>query len=124
MKLGLVAACALLLLLSACSLPPSLPVPTKPYSSDGCSLWPDLDYTECCEQHDRSYWQGGTAHERKLADQKLRQCVSQKNRPVNAFFMYAGVRVGGHGWLPTPFRWGFGHPWPQGYSREPKKLNP
>lgn len=27
--------------------------------------------------------------------------------------MLAGVRVGGAPWWPTPFRWGYGWPWPR-----------
>jgi hypothetical protein len=27
--------------------------------------------------------------------------------------MYIGVRIGGHAWLPTPWRWGYGWYWPQ-----------
>ena len=91
----------------------SRPQPPKPFKSDGCSLFPDGNWGGCCVEHDRAYWQGGTAAERKAADQALRECVKQKGYPILAQLMYVGVRVGGHHLLPTPWRWGFGWPWPQ-----------
>ncbi len=103
-------------LLFSCSFPvkPTEP-PEAPFVSDGCSCWPDWDYYECCYEHDKVYWWGGTAEERKEADLRLIECVAEKEHRVMPYFMYIGVRIGGHGWLPTPFRWGFGRPWPEGY---------
>ena len=89
--------------------------PDKPFHSDGCSCFPDLDYGDCCVDHDRIYWRGGSPDQRRAADEALRQCIAAKGRPVLARAMYWGVRIGGHGWLPTPWRWGFGHRWPDGY---------
>lgn len=28
-----------------------------PYATDGCTLYVDGDYGDCCEAHDRAYWQ-------------------------------------------------------------------
>jgi hypothetical protein len=28
-----------------------------PYNSDGCTWYVDGDYSDCCEVHDRAYWQ-------------------------------------------------------------------
>lgn len=89
------------------------PLPPHAFKSDGCSCWPDSDWLECCIEHDLAYWMGGTRHERKEADRKLRDCISQKGYPVIAIIMYFGVRVGGVWWLPTPFRWGFGWDYPE-----------
>ena len=30
---------------------------TYEYTSDGCTLFIDGDYEDCCEAHDRAYWQ-------------------------------------------------------------------
>lgn len=89
--------------------------PETPFVSDGCSCFPDWDYSDCCLAHDRDYWQGGTAKERKASDRRLKACIRKKGHPFLAPVVYGGVRVFGHGWLPTPFRWGFGRKWPEGY---------
>ena len=110
----------LCLLIIGCNLPAEpLPPPHKPFQSDGCSCFPDLDYGDCCTDHDRLYWWGGTADARRRADDTLRQCIAAKGRPLMSHVVYWGVRIGGHGWLPTPWRWGFGRPWPEGYSTVP-----
>jgi hypothetical protein len=88
------------------------PLPPRTFESDGCSLWPDGNWLECCVQHDLSYWQGGTREARKDADLQLRNCVSAKGHPIISRIMFLGVRIGGVWWLPTPFRWGFGWNYP------------
>ncbi|HTG02214.1 MAG TPA: tyrosine-protein phosphatase [Nitrospirota bacterium] len=87
----------------------------KPFSSDGCSLFPDgtikdrAAWCDCCQIHDIAYWQGGTAEERKKADAELRTCVEERtNDKALAETMYLGVRAGGHPALPTWYRWGYG----------------
>ncbi|MDY6854751.1 MAG: FAD-binding oxidoreductase [Thermodesulfobacteriota bacterium] len=109
--------CALLLV--SCTLHPK-PVegPAKPFKSDGCSCWPDWNYYECCYEHDKIYWAGGSPKERRKADIKLMDCVAEKGHEITSVLIYLGVRIGGHGWFPTPFRWGFGHPWPEGYFQD------
>ena len=89
------------------------PLPPTEFLSDGCSCWPDSDWVACCVAHDLPYWRGGTREERKQADLKFRQCISEKRNPVLGAIMYYGVRLGGVSWLPTPFRWGFGWEYPQ-----------
>ena len=89
------------------------PLPPRTFTSDGCSLWFDGDWVECCVLHDLAYWRGGTSEERKKADRKLEQCLSDRGYTVMAGIMYAGVRVGGVWWLPTCFRWGYGWDYPQ-----------
>lgn len=94
----------------------------KPFTSDGCSAFPDGTIAQqqlwlaCCVAHDLAYWQGGTYQQRVQADQNLRQCVEQVGEPTIAVLMLAGVRVGGTPYLPTPFRWGYGWPYPRGYK--------
>ncbi len=82
--------------------------PPPDWVSDGCSLFPDGDYRDCCVAHDRDYYRGGTKAERKASDKRLRACVRAKGHKYLSRWMYWGVRIGGVPWLPTPFRWGFG----------------
>lgn len=99
----------------------------KPFSSDGCSLFPDraligkADWCECCELHDMAYWRGGTAQQREAADKALRDCVLKKtNNKVLAETMYEGVRVGGSPYFYTWYRWGYG--WSYGRDYQPLTL--
>ena len=98
----------------------------KPFTSDGCSLFPDGTYAqqslwmECCIRHDIAYWQGGTQAQRLAADQALEACVSQAGEPEIARLMLAGVRIGGSPYFPTWYRWGYGWPYQRGYAA----LNP
>jgi hypothetical protein len=87
----------------------------RPFTTDGCSLFPDRlassgkDWCLCCVAHDRVYWRGGTAAERLKADQDLRACVASATGDSGlASVMYAGVRIGGGPYLPNWFRWGYG----------------
>lgn len=94
----------------------------KPFVSDGCSGFPDGTFEKkdlwehCCVVHDYAYWQGGTRLQRQAADQALRVCVAETGKQGTGRLMLAGVRVGGLPWWPTPFRWGFGWPYPRGYG--------
>jgi hypothetical protein len=104
-----------------------LPGPTsadelKPFTSDGCSAFPDGTPSQqdlwlaCCTAHDRAYWKGGPYRERLDADLELRSCVAQVNEPEIAEVMLVGVRVGGSPIFPTRFRWGYGWSWPRWYG--------
>ena len=102
----------------------------KPFTSDGCSAFPDGTFKQkelwlaCCTQHDFDYWKGGTYEERIASDIRLEQCVSEVGEPEIAMLMLAGVRVGGTPYLPTSFRWGYGWPYPKGYGKlTPQELN-
>jgi len=94
-----------------------------PFTSDGCSAFPDGSleqrqlWLSCCVAHDVAYWQGGTYEERMAADLGLQQCVAQVGDARIAAIMLAGVRVGGTPYLPTTFRWGYGWPYPRGYKK-------
>ncbi|WP_299199980.1 hypothetical protein [uncultured Amphritea sp.] len=94
----------------------------KPFTSDGCSSFPDGTWQEntlwlsCCKQHDRAYWKGGTYQQRLDADNRLEECVAAVGKPRTALLMLAGVRVGGGPFLPTQFRWGYGWSYPRGYG--------
>ena len=94
----------------------------KPFTSDGCSSFPDgtIDqqtlWLNCCIKHDLSYWKGGTYQQRYTADLALEQCVADIGEPDVAKIMLAGVRVGGGPYFPTTYRWGYGWPYPRGYK--------
>ncbi|MBC7503562.1 hypothetical protein H7169_01195 [Candidatus Gracilibacteria bacterium] len=83
-----------------------------PYISDGCTLYEDDDYRDCCEAHDRAYWQGGPLYKKLVADANLYACIAEKGHDFRENWMFAGVLFGGNPGLPTTFRWGFGFPYP------------
>jgi hypothetical protein len=95
----------------------------RPFTSDGCTLFPDGTpgdhrlWCGCCFAHDIAYWRGGTEAERLRADQALRACVLEKTGdPRVATMMYDGVRLGGSAAFPNWYRWGYGWPWGRGYQ--------
>ncbi len=99
----------------------------KPFTSDGCSLFPDSsligadDWCSCCFEHDIAYWRGGTEDEREAADRRLRDCVVGKtDNETLAAAMYEGVRFGGSPYFYNWYRWGYG--W--GYRRKYQSLTP
>ncbi len=95
------------------------------FKSDGCSLFPDGNYRECCVEHDKAYYVGGSLKERRAADKELYGCVRSKgNSKFLSSIMYIGVRVGGVSFLPTPFRWGFGNKFPRKQPKKPKDKTP
>ncbi len=105
----------------------SLAVPTsadtlKPFTSDGCSAFPDGTieqndlWLSCCRQHDFDYWKGGTYQERFSSDKTLKACVAAVGEAEIALLMLAGVRVGGSPFFPTKFRWGYGWSYPKFYG--------
>lgn len=94
----------------------------KAFTTDGCSSFPDGTFNDrqlflaCCTLHDFAYWQGGTVEQRLQADQSFSHCISELGYPDLAKMMFLGVRVGGYPYWPTPFRWGYGWPYPKGYG--------
>ncbi len=89
--------------------------PQQPFSSDGCSLWPDTwiageDLYEGCFVHDLHYWAGRPGDDlgRLEADVWLLLWVAENVSIDLAEAMFNGVRVGGSEHLNTPWRWGFG----------------
>ncbi len=109
---------ALLILSAYLALPDKL----QPFTSDGCSAFPDgnaftqVHWKRCCTVHDLAYWQGGTYEQRLQADIALEQCVANIGEPEIAKLMLTGVRVGGSPYLPTSFRWGYGWKYPRLYK--------
>jgi hypothetical protein len=94
----------------------------KPFTTDGCSVFPDGTreqqslWVNCCIRHDLAYWKGGTEEERLRADIALKDCVTEIGRPELAKLMLAGVRFGGSPYYPMPYRWGYGWPYLRGYE--------
>lgn len=94
----------------------------QPFSSDGCSRFPDGHYGQadlwrfCCVEHDLAYWRGGSWDERQVADRALQACVAETGQDEIANLMLIGVRLGGSPWWPTSYRWGYGWPWLRGYQ--------
>ena len=93
------------------------------FTSDGCSLFPDknlisnVNWCECCFQHDISYWKGGTATERDDADKALRTCILKTTDDEKlADAVYAGVRFGGSPYFYNWYRWGYGWDYGRGYA--------
>lgn len=88
-----------------------------------------------CVRHDRGYHVGGPLSKRWLDDAELagfilwfgeldrikwrargvrwRIALSGLVHWLGARAFWIGVRLGGVPCLPTPWRWGYGHPWPQ-----------
>lgn len=103
-----------LLTLAGCAHSTSHSSTLKPFTTDGCSLWaegttakPNL-WHSCCVAHDRDYWIGGSAEQRKISDEKLRTCVNDVAGKTMADEMYSGVRWGGAPYWLTTYRWGYG----------------
>jgi len=111
-----------LLLLVMLTVPPVSATELQPFTSDGCSRFPDGTlqrsdlWRSCCEAHDLAYWRGGTREERAAADAELQRCVAATGENEIAGIMLIGVRLGGSPWWPTPYRWGYGWPWLRGYQ--------
>lgn len=96
--------------------PDAAPPAHAPFLTDGCSAWPDgEDYVACCVEHDLLYWCGGSAAERKAADDEFGRCVSERTNALLGGWMRLGVRMGGHPVFPTHYRWGYGHAYAGGY---------
>lgn len=112
-------------LLSGCSTSSSS---LSPFTSDGCSLFPDAsliskaDWCSCCYAHDIAYWQGGSEAQRLAADEALRSCVQEKtDNQTLANLMYEGVRLGGSPYFYNWYRWGYG--WRYGRLYQPLTTN-
>ncbi len=87
-------------------------VPPATFTTDGCSMWIDDGWVDCCVSHDERYWCGGDTADRGPADGVLSQCVAHAGAPALGPVMEAGSQVGGAAWMPLPWRWGYGWNWP------------
>ena len=89
--------------------------PALAFSSDGCTLWPDIsngkDIYPACFLHDLKYWAGypNESVERLIADAELMIDVARIRESTKmAEIMFHGVRAGGTSKLSLSFSWGFG----------------
>lgn len=92
----------------------------RAFTSDGCSLSPNsfmqVNFVECCYEHDLAYWIGGSSDDKANADTKFKTCMQEKlqtsyHKIISqgvAETYYSGVRLGGVSFLPNSFRWGYG----------------
>ncbi len=86
------------------------------FTTDGCTLFMDGSWKQCCFEHDRQYWQGGSAEERLMADVRFRKCIYEINDSgALSFVVYGAVRVGGSPFIAVPWRWGYGWDFGRGY---------
>lgn len=58
------------------------------FKSDGCSMWPDGNYRECCVQHDLDAFNNIPD---SIADAALFQCVAEQTSPEWAAVMVLGL---------------------------------
>jgi hypothetical protein len=94
------------------------------FISDNCTFFPEGRYSDCCVEHDKAYYFGGSYSARRRADNKLFGCVAKKRGfypKLIAPIMWAGVRVFGTSVLPTDFRWGFGKNKPKNKKKKKKE---
>lgn len=104
--------------LIAVSLAPKVTATLPAPYADGCSGGMSWFYRNvlgklpvwegCCDTHDKAYERGGTSDQRMMADGKLRDCVAATDHVVDAWIMWAAVRVGGQPFFPFGWRWGYG----------------
>lgn len=86
------------------------------FRSDGCTLFFDGTWAECCMTHDREYWQGGSANLRYQSDKSFARCVYEKtNNQYMSLGSYGIVRLFGMPYVATPWRWGYGWKFGRGY---------
>jgi len=102
-----------------------LPKPPYKFTWDGCSggvsalanfFFQNVDWEdgEGCLTHDYRYWRGGTQSKRSAADNALyNYIVSKGHSKIYAFVIWAAVMFGGFPFIPAPWRWGYGFPYPQ-----------
>ena len=85
--------------------------------SDGCSVpwwikwvFPDSEETcQCCIQHDKAYYYGGSREDRRKADLACFKCWLDTMHPARAFARWVAIRLGGHPMLKQKgVSWGFG----------------
>lgn len=102
--------------------PLSMAEKLSPFTSDGCSLFPDGTadtpslWLHCCMKHDLAYWAGGSLDKKHQADKALAKCVKQTGQATISQLMHSGVVLGGSAYYPTFYRWGYGWPYLRGYQ--------
>lgn len=85
----------------------------NPFVTDGASCCPENLNDKvflAAVIHDLRYWFGGTQDDRLLADYEFGINIIKlcNLSAIESQAMFEAVRLGGQGWMPTPWRWGFG----------------
>ena len=60
------------------------------FKSDGCTMWPDGNYRDCCVRHDLDAFNGIADN---IADIALFQCVAESTNPAWAAIMVIGLFI-------------------------------
>lgn len=88
----------------------------RPFFSDGCSSSPDgfesndknPAWVQCCIHHDTAYWLGGTAEEKRIADNQLEKCIAERGYPKIGLIYNIFVSQFGGPNSSSTYRWGYG----------------
>jgi hypothetical protein len=93
-----------------------LPTPPRPFTHDGCTLFPDSilwhDFYPACINHDIGYWAGGDTTLREEVDLTFYTDIKETG-PLGYVFaplMYIGVRCFGNTFVArlADANWGYG----------------
>ncbi|MEA3323225.1 MAG: hypothetical protein U9Q12_03300 [Patescibacteria group bacterium] len=88
----------------------------KKFQTDGCTLFVDSSWKQCCMVHDKQYWQGGSVEERHISNTLFRDCIyDTSDKKMLSIVMYGAVRAGGTPYFAVPWRWGYGWEFGRGY---------
>lgn len=73
----------------------------------------ELPWRQCCVEHDRAYYYGGSREQKLAADEKLKACVIDTlGGDLGAILLGSAMRIavhiGGQPYFATPYRWGYG----------------
>jgi hypothetical protein len=114
----------LLFLITGCAAFKERPNKIVPFTTDGCSMYPDgvlfVDsnrWVHCCIVHDIAYWIGGNHQEKIDADYDLGMCVAEKSSSIQGDLMSSGTRFGGVANNILPWAWGYGWSYNRGYRK-------
>ena len=67
-----------------------------------------------CLTHDYAYWRGGSFAMKKKADTDLYDhIISLGHSKIYAYVVWIAIALGGMPFIPAPWRWGYGYPFPQ-----------
>lgn len=67
--------------------------------TDGCTMSPELEFTDFCNEHDYDYVLGELTREE--ADRDLRKNIASSGYPLLSWVYWVGVRL--FGWFPYYF---------------------
>lgn len=79
-----------------------------PFETDGCTLFFDGDWKDCCIEHDFIYWIGGVKALQDQADLEVKNCVEDRGHEVLAEIMYFAIRTGHYSPIKHRYKWGWG----------------